>query len=214
MRLRRKVTVTALSAAVGSAAALVPVSASASAAGGSHPVAEIRPGGDIGEEDCTEWDSDGLLLIDLVGIPDPVVAGEWAEFTYRISNTYEVPVDELYTFVALGAYDTNDGADIETAGQWWDGEAWVGTEGDEETGGYFGHTGPLLPGQSAEARMRVRVDEDAPERALGTAGMMGTYGNGAGLCRSTVDDLEFDVAAADSGRRGPAFSGPAEAAAP
>ncbi|WP_159001411.1 hypothetical protein [Streptomyces sp. SBT349] len=156
----------------------------------------IRPGGDIADENCEEFSSLGPLDIELTGIPDPVVAGEWAEFTYRITNTYDYPVDHLYTFVALGAYDTIDGADIATRGQWFVRGAWRDLDRADDTDEYFGRTGALAPGESAEARMRVTVDASAPERALGTAGMMGTFADDAtGVCESTVTDMEFDVAA-------------------
>ncbi|RKN07031.1 hypothetical protein [Streptomyces radicis] len=164
----------------------------------------IGPGGDLDAESCAEFTRYGPLDIELTGIPEPVVAGEWTEFTYRVTNTYDHPVDRLYAFVELGAYDTSGGADIAVKAQRFAHGAWrpLGAipEADPEEGPHFpylGRTGALDPGESAEARLRIRVHGGAPEGALGTAGLAATWADDAtGVCESTVTDLEFDVAAA------------------
>lgn len=187
MSVRRTATAaTALSAALVSAALLGAGPATAAAAG------TIHPGGD--DSSCSFWSDEGELDVRLVNVPDPVVAGTWAPFTYRVTNTYEEPVDGLLTLADITAYDTADGANVPLTAQWRVDGAW---EPLTAAGWYdwFGTTDPLGPGESATVRMRVRVTADAPDRALGSV-VLGGARVAPEQCERTLTDMEFDIAEA------------------
>ncbi|MFI7277898.1 hypothetical protein [Streptomyces sp. NPDC049879] len=187
MHIRRTVTATAaLSAALLSAALLGAAPATAAATGAIHPGAD--------DSGCLWWNDGGELDVRLVNIPEPVVAGQWATFTYRVTNTYDEPVDSLLTLADITAYDTADGSDVPLTAQWRADGAWTPLDA---TGWYdwFGTTDPLEPGESATARVRIKVTADAPDGTLGTAAI-GAARTTGGQCERTITDLEFAVATA------------------
>ncbi|WP_326594944.1 hypothetical protein [Streptomyces sp. NBC_01803] len=187
MTLRRSAASAALTLAMASAAVLIASPAHAT---------DIQPG--TGAQECADLTRDEALTVELIGVPDPMVAGEWAESTYRVTNTYDHPVDTLYTFVEVGAYDSSSGADIASENQWYVDGAWVPIEpGQVDTGVYFGETGPLLPGEHAEARIRTRLQADPPEGTIGSAAFSATWPAGYGVCYSSASDLEFGVTTAE-----------------
>ncbi|WP_052848730.1 hypothetical protein [Streptomyces avicenniae] len=187
MPIRRNATATtALSAALLAAAFLGAAPATAAPAGAIHPGAD--------DSSCLWWSDEGQLDVRLVNIPDPVVAGQWATFSYRVTNTYDEPVDGLVTMADISAYDTTDGADVPLTAQWRVNGKWKPLEA-RGWFDWFGTTDPLEPGQSATARVRVKVAADAPDWALGSAAIAAANVNG-GMCERTLTDLEFDIAAA------------------
>ncbi|MDT0266250.1 hypothetical protein RM844_08070 [Streptomyces sp. DSM 44915] len=184
MPVRRTATaVSALSAALLSATLLSAAPATAATA------ATIHPGAD--DSACRHWYNDGALDVRLENIPDPVVAGEWAEFDYRITNTLDVPVDGLVTLAEITAYDTLDGSDVPVTTEWFADGAWtpLTTRGWYD---WFGTTDALQPGESATARLRVLVAADAPDWALGSAVIGGAHLTPQS-CERTLTDLEFDI---------------------
>ncbi|GAB2922653.1 LPXTG cell wall anchor domain-containing protein [Streptomyces mayteni] len=155
-----------------------------------------------GEEECVDWALDAPVATELIGLPSTVVAGEWSEFTYRITNTLDEPVDALHAFVAAEAVDTN--ASWEDS--WFTPELEWSVDGRwvpiEDEFGYFGSTDTLAPGEYAEARMRLRVPASA--EGFGWAMTSGVYVDADGVCQdSDWNVYEFDVVAPGSDVEGP-----------
>ncbi|RKN37750.1 hypothetical protein [Streptomyces hoynatensis] len=184
MGLRRAATLLATTAALASATVLA--AAPAQAAQG------ILPGGDIAAENCADWVDEAPLDVRLVEIPETVHPGEWASLTYRVTNRYPHAVDRLYTWMEIGAYDAV-GNDVQTTAQWRAASgAWLDLPPEPVTrDDYFGHTGRLAPGQSATARVRILITEDAPE-SIGSAAFMATWAH-QGTCSYYISDLEYRV---------------------
>lgn len=132
------------------------------------------------DAECTDytWDVEAIGT-ELIGLPSEVVAGRWTEFTYRITNGFDQPVEELYAFAEVYAWDNKNFDDIAIDLQWFVDGAW---ENIEDAWGYFGVTGVLAPGEYADARLRLKADADAPA-GTGYALSTGVYVSPDGACQ-------------------------------
>ncbi|MGW7292468.1 hypothetical protein ACWGIB_08755 [Streptomyces xiamenensis] len=138
------------------------------------------------DEQCAGWEFDVTAVnTELIGLPGQVVAGQWTEFTYRISNEFDQPVETLYAFAEVYAWDNDTFNDIAIDLQWFVDGAW---ESITDEYGYFGATDRLAPGEYAEAQLRLKVADDAPA-GVGYALSTGIYVDADGLCQ----EGEFDV---------------------
>ncbi|WP_326598637.1 LPXTG cell wall anchor domain-containing protein [Streptomyces sp. NBC_01803] len=176
MRLRRALPATAVTAAVALTGGLVPGHASA-------------------EDACADWSGAGPAPTELTGVPETLVAGEWAEFTLRAANTFDGPVDSLHPFVFVQT--TSPGGDyaawVVATVEWHADGEWI----EPGTNGYLAVTGPLAPGEYAEARVRTRVPAGISEE-MGWSVVSGVYVNAEGECQlSDWNDYEFDAMPAD-----------------
>ncbi|WP_129840268.1 hypothetical protein [Streptomyces sp. RFCAC02] len=189
MRLHR------IAASTAATAALLSIGTLAAAPAVAAPAGTVHPGAD--DSHCLWWYDTDVLDVRLVGIPDPVVAGTWNLLTYRVTNTYDRPVDGLVALADISAYDpsvlTGD-ADVPLRAQWKADGVWT----DLDPAGWydwFGTTDPLQPGESATVRIRIKPAADAPEDTLGSAAY-GAANVDTGMCERTLTDLEFDIVTA------------------
>ncbi|MDT0305874.1 LPXTG cell wall anchor domain-containing protein [Streptomyces sp. DSM 44917] len=140
-------------------------------------------------EDCEEWAENPDVVAELIGLPATVVAGEWTEFTYRITNDSDAAVEALDAFVYAEATDSDWEDYVVPRLEWYIDGAW--SEVTDEFG-YFGTT-DLEPGAQEEARLRLQVPADAPE-GFGYAVSAGSYVDDAGVCQdATWNVYEFEV---------------------
>lgn len=134
----------------------------------------------------------GPLGLDVRGPPDLVVVDEWAELNYRITKGDDHPAHTLYAPADLTRLrDRQRGLD-HVATEWYTAGGWVPADGEAEKSGHFGTTGPLAPGQSAQARMPSKVTEEAPEDTTGLAIRSGVPARD-GVCGMSANDHEFAV---------------------
>ncbi|MCU4747258.1 hypothetical protein OCG20_12450 [Streptomyces sp. G-5] len=155
---------------------------------GSDEDEDDESGGDDGgapvlpdpEDECVDWEFDAPINAELIGLPSQVVAGQWTEFTYRISNEFDKPVETLYAYAEVFGWDNEDFNDIAIELQWFYDGAW---ENIEDQYGYFGETDVLAPGEYVEAQLRLKVADDAPAGS-GYALSTGVYVSAeGGLCQ-------------------------------
>ncbi|GAA1920586.1 hypothetical protein GCM10009716_31550 [Streptomyces sodiiphilus] len=158
--------------------------------------AEGTPGDGLDEgddeivEECTDivWNED--IHTELIGLPSKVVAGQWTEFTFRVSNNSDKPMDAIDAFAEVAAWDGEEFEDVPVTLQWSFDGTWH-TVNDEW--GYFGTAGSLQPGEYAEATMRLKVDASAPA-GFGLVITSGVYIDENGACElSDLNVYEFDV---------------------
>ncbi|MFD7509084.1 hypothetical protein ACFV5N_07010 [Streptomyces sp. NPDC059853] len=143
------------------------------------------------DAECTDyaWDVEAIGT-ELIGLPSEVVAGQWTEFTYRITNGFDQPVEELYAFAEVYAWDNENFDDIAIDLQWFVDGAW---ENIEDAWGYFGVTDVLAPGEYADARLRLKAAADAPA-GTGYALSTGVYVSPDGVCQEgELNTFYFDI---------------------
>ncbi|ANW18563.1 hypothetical protein BB341_10130 [Streptomyces clavuligerus] len=133
---------------------------------GTGPLPPIPPGtigagsphGDdeTGESCATRIEDSPLLQTELRGLPRKVEAGSgWVEYTFRLTNKADRERTGIRVYTEAWGPEQPVGRDMVIDHQWLDQGTWRNVDVDRST---FGAAGALKPGQSAEAKLRLRVD--------------------------------------------------------
>ncbi|SOD60500.1 hypothetical protein SAMN06297387_102151 [Streptomyces zhaozhouensis] len=161
MKRSQRRTLAAVAAGAVSLPALLLATAPAAQAAG-LPIApigsmgELPYCGDVQDSDVSVW---------LEGVPQEGVSPtEWTEFTFTVTNGGEESVSDVYAKLE-GWYNASDGSDAAFPFdlQWnVDGEWRAVPFESDSADGHFGLIEELAPGETAEAQIRTRADQDRP----------------------------------------------------
>ncbi|GAA3878759.1 LAETG motif-containing sortase-dependent surface protein [Streptomyces sedi] len=161
MKRSQRRTLAAVAAGAVSLPALLLATAPAAQAAG-LPIAPVGLGELPYCEDLQDADD---IAVGLDGVPEESASPtEWTEFTYVVTNVGEEPVSDIFAKLE-GWYNVSDGSDdpFPFSLQWnVDGE-WRNVPFESDTAeGHFGVIDELAPGETAEAQIRTRAEQDRP----------------------------------------------------
>ncbi|MEU9983784.1 LPXTG cell wall anchor domain-containing protein [Streptomyces sp. NPDC050856] len=160
--------------------------------------------------DCSEFNLDENLKVNLTGLPSKIVAGSgWHDFEFSVTNGSDADLKKVYveTFTDYDSADEtlNDGLaevqykDPET-GEWTD--SYQDSYQDEEgnfvyTGSFVGMIDKIEKGATVDMDLRVRVDAKAPAGSS-FAFSSAIYAGEGTACYGNGDEYVFTVLAAGS----------------
>ncbi len=139
------------------------------------------------------------LTSKVTGLPDTLVAGTSTDFSLRVTNGSDRPMDEVLAFVSVHATDRSG---LKDTGKFfrlqWSTQSdpkWQNADADD----YIDGVGALKPGAHADVKLRLTLDKATPA-GNGVAFFAADFFNEDGSCGGApdLDMYEFDVKAAGS----------------